>query len=654
MRFVMSSLPLLLLSLVTRADTPSIQDLVAPPVVTSVKISPGGDYLCIQVFHEGKHSLRFVDTASGTILGGFRVGLAGNRSETGPHWWVNHERVVGMVYERPPSQEQPRYYGELFGTNYDGTKTELLFGYRTGVQVGTKRKRKTADLAWADIIDVLPADPEHILISRKPMTQAQDKPPVAKLLNVYTGVVSRRTLAEATYANATFYADEKGKIRLIVSTDQEETRHVQARFNDDEGWINLDPEHFGRRFTPVSIAGVDNAFYVVDDYQSDLLGLFRFSMDTRTMQKVYVPEVTDITDVLRSTDRTTIYAVRVDDGYPRYLLLATEHPERKIFRSLLHAFPGYIVDITSRTEDGRWWVLHTTSDVDPGSYYLFDQENHSLKLLFREKPHLKSDDLMPMEPVSFTSFDGKKIHGYYTRGKSNHPTKTPPMVVVIHGGPRARDYWGYDPVVQVYATRGYSVLQINYRGSSGYGEKFMNAGNRQWGDAVQNDIIAATRQAVDQGLAAAGNICIAGASFGAYSALQSAILAPDLYRCVIANAGIYNLELLSSNGDIHRYYGGDEYLDEAIGSDKDQLARYSPVHHVASLQAPVFIAHGKRDVRAPFKHARQLRKAMDKAGKPYEWFVRKREGHGFYDVTNEVEYLRRSLSFLDAHLDRPK
>lgn len=180
-----------------------------------------------------------------------------------------------------------------------------------------------------------------------------------------------------------------------------------------------------------------------------------------------------------------------------------------------------------------------------------------------------------MEPVSFTSFDGMDISGYYTAAKE-HEGDTAPLVVLVHGGPRARDYWGFNPEVQVLATQGYSVLQINFRGSDGYGKDFLDAGNRQWGNAIQKDIIAATRWAIATDRAEAGRVCIMGSSFGGYSAMQSAILEPDLYSCVVANAGIYDLAMMYTEGDIEYRYLGKAYLEETIGRDDEELRRTLP------------------------------------------------------------------------------
>ena len=241
------------------------------------------------------------------------------------------------------------------------------------------------------------------------------------------------------------------------------------------------------------------------------------------------------------------------------------------------------------------------------------------------------------------------IEGYFTAGKNQSDNK--PLIVNVHGGPHGiRDYWGYDGEVQLLAHAGYSVLQVNFRGSGGYGNKLQEAGYMQWGDAIQRDIIAAVEWAVANGMAKAGNICITGGSFGGYSALQAATLAPDLFSCAVGVAGVYDLNIMKSEGDIPLRSFGISYLEQVLGSEQTQLDAYSPVNQVAKLKAKVLIAHGKRDKRAPLEHAIRLKSALDKAGKTYEWLEFNDETHGFYSPENRELYYRKLLQFLQSNL----
>ena len=295
----------------------------------------------------------------------------------------------------------------------------------------------------------------------------------------------------------------------------------------------------------------------------------------------------------------------------------TDHEERDVLKSLLDYFPGQQVEIMSRTDDGRKWIVATHSDRDAGTFYLFDRDRNSMARLFTMHSDIPAEALSPVQPISYTSVDNLTIHGYLTPGIGTD-TNERPMVVMVHGGPRARDHWIYNPEVQAFATRGISVLQVNYRGSTGYGEAFMDAGNGEWGNKVQQDIINGVKWAIAEGHADPGRVCIMGASYGAYSAVMSASIEPDMFRCVVANAGLYDLELMYKRGDIKDLFFGEDFIEEMIGTDKGQLAAFSPVDQVHRVKAPVLVAHGKKDRRTPFVHAKRLVSAMKKAGVPHE------------------------------------
>ena len=625
----------------------TIEELFEQPEIQNIKISPTGEYLAIRTFQGEMHGLLFLARESREPVGGLNPS---GSDEVGEFFWANSERIVSQIYEVGKTQEEPINYGELFAINYDGKRPEFIFGYRSGERkTGSIIKKKTADFAWADIIDPFPADDREILISSTSMSDAHDRRSAAVMLDIYSGMEKRRVHA-SKYADATFVTDSEGEVRLVVSRTGDNKVHVEGLPAGSQEWIEFPDKNYGDYFTPVGIAEDRQSAFVLDNINSDKVGLFRLSLDGEEYEKIYAHDDVDVTEANVSADGRSVYAIRIDKGLPSYLPLASSTDEAQIFKSLLKTFPGRAIDITSRSSDGTFWIIHTSSDVDPGSFYIFDKKLISLAFLSKSLPKIVSEDLSPVEPIEFESFDGRKVTGYFTRAK-NAGDRVAPLVVLVHGGPRARDYWQYNPEVQALATQGFSVLQINYRGSIGFGESFLRAGNLHWGDHIQQDIIAGTRWAIANGKGKDGKVCIMGTSFGAYSAVQSSILAPDLYTCAVANAGIYDLELLYERGDIKALYWGDAYLEEVVGRDKEQLTAFSPAYNVSALKAPLFIAHGKRDDRAPYEHALRLKKELDKHDKEYEWFIKSREAHGFYDTENQVEYMKAALDFLRKHLN---
>jgi dipeptidyl aminopeptidase/acylaminoacyl peptidase len=225
------------------------------------------------------------------------------------------------------------------------------------------------------------------------------------------------------------------------------------------------------------------------------------------------------------------------------------------------------------------------------------------------------------------------------------------MVVFVHGGPYGiRDSWKFDPYVQAMATRGYAVLQVNYRGSGGYGYGFMKAGWMEWGGKMQDDVTDATRWAVAQGIADKDRICIYGGSYGGYAALEGAVKEPDLYRCAVGYVGVYDLKLMYADGDIPQSRYGKEYLKRVLGTGASVLAKGSPVDQLDALKAKVMLIVGGRDVRVPAAQGKNLHDALSHRGIQHEWLYKSDEAHGFYDEGNIAELFGKVDEFLAANI----
>ncbi len=221
----------------------------------------------------------------------------------------------------------------------------------------------------------------------------------------------------------------------------------------------------------------------------------------------------------------------------------------------------------------------------------------------------------------------------------------------IHGGPyEIRDRWGFDPYVQAMATRGYGVLQVNFRGSGGYGDAFVKAGIREWGAKMQDDVTDATRWAIEQGLADPQRLCIFGGSYGGYAALEGSVTEPDLYKCAIGYVGVYDLPTMYAHGDIPRTRFGKNYLKMALGEDKKELLERSPAEHAEKIKANVMLVVGGADDRVPDDHAKKMRSALGAQGKEPEWLYDRSEGHGFYAEEHVAELFKRLIAFLDRNI----
>lgn len=644
-RYCLFSLLLPSQQVLAQPDLPAL--LAKAPTFTTVKISPDGKYLAAGVFSEGKRSLLFLDSQNMQVVGAAK---AGNTQEVGEFHWVTSERVVFKLTESVPWLEEPRYYGELVGVNYDGTHAELLFGYRAGIPKPNSRiKGKESRQAWAEFIDTKANDKNSILISATPMSDGGDRLAEILQLDVHSGMTKSMGKVPVSYAEVV--ADPSGRPRVAVGVNAQNQREVYIKPLDSNDWQKLPQRAFGESFYPIAVTADNQGLYVADNYQQDLIGIFEYRFAEGSYNEIFTDAKVDVETVSTTTDGRAVYGMQLFDGRPAYALLTEAHEEARVFKDLLGAFPGENVQITSKTDDHKKWVVAVSSDTTAPVFYLYDHEKVSLSRLAQARPELNDLTLATTEPVSFTSFDGLPIHGYLTKSPQQSAEK--PTVVLVHGGPHeVRDYWGFDSEVQFLALSGFNVLQINFRGSGGYGAAFQKKGYLQWGDAIQRDIIAGTEWAIQQGHAKAGNICIMGTSFGGYSTVQAATLAPDLYRCGVAVAGVYDLSLLGADGDIPDLGFGRAYLHEVIGKNEAQLKAYSPVYQVEKLKTSLLIAHGSKDERAPMEHAERLKAALDKAGKTYQWLKFDDEAHGFYAEENQELYFRAVQKFLAQHLKR--
>jgi dienelactone hydrolase len=611
------------------------------PSFNSMKLSPDGKHIAAKVTVNDKTKLVFLDAMQMNAVGYANMG---NSFGVGEFVWVSNERVIFEVVEYQPWLKQRVSYGELFGINLDGSKSKVLFGSRAGEQVtGTRMRKAETVYAWGSILAAQPDD-DTVLVKAIPMNREGDAFAQVYGMNAKSGVLSGRVTIPLRYAD--ILVDKDMQVRFAAGYNGS-VEQLMWR-NDDDEWISL-TTHQVNNFYPLTLTANNKAVLGFDRAGADTLGLVQLGLAEQTRAEVFRDKKVDITKAMLTTDLQDVYAVRLDDGLPSYAMLNQATEEAKIFKVLLQSFPGSDVSITSKSQDGQQWIIDVSSDINPGTFYLYDHSKKSLEILAHHYEHLASTSFASTEAIEFKSFDDKTIAGYLTKTPQATPQK--PLVVLVHGGPHGvRDYWGYDPEVQLLALSGYNVLQVNYRGSYGYGTAFEDAGHQQWGDAIQRDIISGTEWAIAQGHAKAGNVCIMGTSFGGYSAVQAATMAPDLYRCAIAVAGVYDLPLLVKTSDVAERQRGRDYLGRVLGADPALLQAHSPVNHVHKLKANLLIAHGKKDERAPYDQALSLKKALDNAGKSYQWLDFNDESHGFYSEQNQQIYFGKVQAFLATQL----
>jgi dipeptidyl aminopeptidase/acylaminoacyl peptidase len=305
----------------------------------------------------------------------------------------------------------------------------------------------------------------------------------------------------------------------------------------------------------------------------------------------------------------------------------------------------------SADHSDQTWLIAFTNDSGPVRFFAFDRASRQGSFLFEHQPALSQYTLAPMEPFSFKARDGLVIHGYATF-PVGEPRTSLPMVLDVHGGPWARDAWGYNPEAQWFANRGYLAIQVNFRGSTGYGKAFVNAGDREWGAKMQDDLTDAVGYAVAQGWADPKRIAIYGGSYGGYAALAGATFTPDLYCCAVDIVGPSNLKTLIETvppywapmiAQFHRRVG-DPSKDEKF------LWSRSPLSRADQIRIPLLIAQGANDPRVKQAESEQIVEAMRAAGIEYEYMLFPDEGHGFAKPENRMRFYTAAEKFLARHL----
>lgn len=324
---------------------------------------------------------------------------------------------------------------------------------------------------------------------------------------------------------------------------------------------------------------------------------------------------------------------------------------RSIYADMESKLPGYELSLVSHDKAEQKFVVAAWNDRTRGSRYFYDAKSKALAKLGEISPWLSESEMAETKPVEYVSRDGLTIHGYVTIPKGSS-AKGLPLVVNPHGGPWHRDSWGFDPETQFLASRGYAVLQMNFRGSTGYGRKFWEASFKQWGKAMQDDITDGLRDLIAKGIADPKRVAIYGGSYGGYATLSGLAFTPELYACGVDYVGVSNLFTFMKT--IPPYWK--PYLDqihEMVGhpeKDKELLASASPALHADKIRAPLLVAQGAKDPRVNIDESNQMVDALKKRGVGVEYLVKENEGHGFRNEENRFEFYEAMEKFLAKHL----
>ncbi|MBL8797439.1 MAG: S9 family peptidase [Planctomycetia bacterium] len=444
-------------------------------------------------------------------------------------------------------------------------------------------------------------------------------------------------------------ADPKFKIRAALASTPDGGTELRWRTDEKSKWqsaVKWGPDDADGRIVGFTADG--KSLWLTSSEGRDTLSLVKRDLAGGKEELIATEPGADVSSVLFNPLTHTVEAVFFNRERTKWKAF-----DPQVAADLLRLELGAAGEpsIVSRSRDLQTWVVAYTSDTQPTSYYLYERATKKLTHLFVSQPELAKYTLAAMKPVTIKSRDGLELVSYLTLPPGESP-KNMPLVLMVHGGPWARDVWGYHPTVQWLANRGYAVLQVNYRGSTGFGKKFLHAGNREWAAKMHDDLIDAVQWAVKQGIADPKRVAIYGGSYGGYAALVGATFTPDVFACAVDIVGPSNLVTLLKS--IPPYW---EPLKKRfavrvgdVDKEEDFLKSRSPLFKADRIKIPLLIAQGANDPRVKQAESEQIVEAMRKSGKPVEYLLFADEGHGFARPENRLKFQAAAEAFLAKHL----
>jgi dipeptidyl aminopeptidase/acylaminoacyl peptidase len=509
---------------------------------------------------------------------------------------------------------------------------------------GNLRDLTPFDGVRASVIDDLTDNPGEMLIGlNKRNPQVFD----VYRINVTSGEM--KLVAENPGNIMGWVTDHEGRIRIAITSDGVNSS-LLYRDTEDQPFKPLLTTTFKETLAPLFFTFDNKNIYALSNLNRDKTAVVEFDLGAVKEKKVIFqhPEV-DVSNMSYSQKRKVLTAISWTTWKREYKILDPRF--ETIYTTLKQKLPGTDLAVSSTDLDETKFVVTAYSDRVPSRIYLYENENKKLTRLGDPYPWLDENKLAEMKPIQYQSRDGLTIHGYLTLPLGKEPANLP-VVVNPHGGPWHRDSWGYNPEVQFLANRGYAVLQMNFRGSTGYGRSFWEASFKQWGKTMQDDITDGVKWLIGQGIADPKRIAIYGGSYGGYATLAGITFTPELYACAVDYVGVSNLFTFMKT--IPPYWKPLlEMMYEMVGDpekDKELMKSASPVFHVDKIRCPLFVAQGAKDPRVNIDESDQIVEALKKRGINVEYMVKENEGHGFRNEENRFDFYGAMEKFLARHL----
>jgi dipeptidyl aminopeptidase/acylaminoacyl peptidase len=603
-----------------------VETLFQNPTISSLEFSPDGKKVLCLVPYERRQNLAVIDLVKGTknLLSSFT-----DKQASSP-FWASDNRILFLVDDKGKEQF------EVYAVNPDGSEAVTLPFDRS---VRLKKR--------------LPDDPKNFLVLAG--ITYRDWPDVA-LMNLKTGKLSP-PIARAPGAVGDYVIDHKNIVRFAVVSDRvtkiNKVLYRDANLQEWEELTSYPYDHEG--WTPVAFDGDNRTVFVASDVGRKTRAIYRYDTATKTMgELVFGDDTYDVESVIYDESKKKVVGIVYDADRRRFHWLDEEM--KAIHGRMEKALPDTVHSPVQFAEDGSKIIFYSYSDRDPGVYYIYDRKRQQVSELAVIKPAIDPTQMASKKPVTFKARDGLTLHGYLTLPVGRDP-KNLPLIIHPHGGPYGpRDEWGYDAEVQFYANRGYAVLQINFRGSGGYGYWFEAAGFKKWGLEMQDDLSDGVKWAVDQDLADPKRVLIAGASYGGYATMAGLVYTPELYCAGINYVGVVDINNLipKAQASDRMYWYNTRIADLGSSADKKRIHDTSPVNFADRIRVPLLMAYGKNDPRVRIDQAYDIERALKRSNVPYELIIEKDEGHGFRMEEKRIAFYKRIDAFLKQYvpLDR--
>ena len=642
-RTLLSAVLVLLPAMAVAKDLIPVEDFARHASISSPRLSPDGQHIAVRMdSDDGMHALvvfKITDMSQPVSM------LRMPRYEVPADFvWVSDTRLIVEKGKEYGSIDKPFLTGEIIASDLDGKHQDYLYGYDT--RQSTRAATRGTDRGFG-FFDGMPEPANgHFYMSAESWGNDHQ----SLLYDVDAGHGARHLIGDIGVGGLSFMVGNDGQGHFAYGRDDNFNYVVYHR--QDGRWLAMQSNQLGQSFEPLRNTPDGTRIYASYAAGGGPTSLVEEAEDGSGQKVLAQAGFGSVDGIEWTAIPRQPFATTLGTGIPTPNYLDPNAPMAKLHRALSLKFPGSYVHFVDFSDDGSELLFGVSSDRSPGTYFLINTHTYKVQKLFDVEPWINPSQMAERRPVTFKASDGTELEAILTLPKGA-PEANLPMVLLPHGGPIGiQDDWFYDSDAQFLASRGYLVLQVNYRGSSGRGEDFREAAYLKWGTRVQQDLIDGVKWAIDQQYADPKRICVYGGSFGGYSAMMTTIRAPGLFKCAIGYAGVYDLAMMYKKGDVRESKSGRSYLRTVIGKDDADLDANSPDKLADKIGVPVLLIHGEDDQRAPFAQAQAMRAALDAAHKPYEWMSKPEEGHGFYDEKNNVERLQRMQAFLEKYIGK--